>query len=346
MMTSRERVRRTVEFDSPDRVPRDLWALPFASLQHGEAAMKAFQDRWPVDFAAASVPNPALQALRCGDWYALGTYRDEWGCEFENIQAGLIGEVKRPFLDDWSRMDSLRPPVEALQVDLDAVARLCAASDKWVLADSWARPFERAQFLRGSENLYLDLAEENSEVLHLLDVIHQFNLKELEVWARTPVDALAIMDDWGSQRALLISPDQWRRLFKPMYQEYADIAHHHGKKIFMHSDGYLFDVYADLIEIGVAAINSQLFVMDIEEIGRRYRGQITFWGEMDRQHLLPHGTPQEAYRDVQRVLDALYLPEGGVIAEFEMTAGARLEVGEAIFRAWDELPAQTPVHGR
>ena len=98
------------------------------------------------------------------------------------------------------------------------------------------------------------------------------------------------MDDWGSQKSLLINPKQWRKIFKPLYKEYIDLAHQAGKKIFMHSDGYIFDIYGDLIELGLDAINSQLFIMDIEEIGKHFGGQITFWGEIDRQHLLPHGT--------------------------------------------------------
>ena len=36
-------------------------------------------------------------------------------------------------------------------------------------------------------------------------------------WARTDVDALNMMDDWGAQRDLLISPQLWDEFFMPMY---------------------------------------------------------------------------------------------------------------------------------
>ena len=49
------------------------------------------------------------------------------------------------------------------------------------------------------------------------------------------------------------------------------------------------------------AINSQLFTMDIEELARLYKGKVTFWEEMDRQQVLPFGTPEEVSAAVHRV---------------------------------------------
>ncbi|GIX07793.1 MAG: hypothetical protein KatS3mg115_2196 [Candidatus Poribacteria bacterium] len=101
------------------------------------------------------------------------------------------------------------------------------------------------------------------------------------------------MDDWGSQTALLISPAQWREFFKPLYADYCRILHAADKFVFFHSDGHIEAIYGDLIEIGVDAINSQLFCMNIERLGRLYRGKVTFWGEIDRQGVLAFGTPQD-----------------------------------------------------
>ena len=64
------------------------------------------------------------------------------------------------------------------------------------------RPFERMQFIRRSDQLYLDIAEESPKFFKLLNTVHQFYLDELEIWAATDVDGLSFMDDWGSQRNL------------------------------------------------------------------------------------------------------------------------------------------------
>ena len=340
-MTGRERVRRCIEFDRPDRVPRDVWVLPIAAAEHGQPKLDDLARRWPTDFGGPGVAQPALAALMEGKVFEVGQYRDEWGCVFENIQAGVQGEVKQPIVDDFSKLDRLRPPVEALDLDIEAVNRACAASEQFVLCGCCPRPFERAQFIRGSENLLMDLAEEPAELHELLRILHDFFCKEFEVWVRTDVDAMRIMDDWGSQLALLTSPAQWRRIFKPMYADYVRIAHDAGKKLFMHSDGHIFEVYEDLIEIGVDVINSQLFCMDIDQIGRRYKGRITFWGEIDRQHVLAHGTPADARAAVQRVVDNLYDPAGGVIAQFELGCATKIENAHAVFQAWQDLTATT-----
>jgi len=336
-MTARQRVRRALDFETPDRVPRHLWSLPIATREHGRDAITDFQRRWPVDFTAPSGPRRSSNSLVQGNPYSIGTFRDEWGCVLENIQDGVIGEVKMPLLSDYSLLSDLHLPVELLDVDIDAVNRFCDSSDLFVLSSCSARPFERLQFLRGSENLYLDLAEDTSDFQYLLKTVTDFYRDEMIAWSKTKVDALNFMDDWGSQRALLISPDQWRRLFKPIYAEYAQIARDAGKKLFMHTDGHIFDIYEDLIEIGVDAINSQLFCMDIEEIGKRFKGRITFWGEIDRQHILPRATPQQCRAAVAKVIQHLWSKEGGVIAQFELGAGAKIENADAIFRSWDEL---------
>lgn len=339
-MTSRERVLRCLEFRTPDRVPRDIWALPLTNLVHGEAAMQAFYQRWPVDIGRPNWTHPATGQLTKGDMYGIGEYTDDWGCTFENIQQGVIGEVKHPRLEDWAKLSDLKAPTAWLNIDVDAINRACAASDKFLFAHPCPRPFERIQFLRGTENVLMDLMSDSSELKDLIKLVHDFYCKEMEVWAKTKIDALPFMDDWGTQRALIISPALWRKVFKPLYKDYADIAHAHGKKIFMHSDGYIFDIYQDLIDIGIDAINSQLFCMNIEEIGRRYKGRITFWGEIDRQHLLAYATLDEVRAGVKRVVDHLWSSEGGVFAQFEF--GLKMENADEVFRSWEHYthPAQ------
>ena len=62
---------------------------------------------------------------------------------------------------------------------------------------------------------------------------------------------IVIMDDWGAQDRMMVSPAIWRELFKPIYREYCDVARQAGKFVFMHSDGCILDILPDLIEVGV-----------------------------------------------------------------------------------------------
>ncbi len=134
----------------------------------------------------------------------------------------------------------------------------------------------------------------------------------------------------------MINPNTWRELFKPLYKDYCDLIHAAGKFAFFHTDGHTQAIYGDLIEVGIDAINSQLFTMDIEQIANQYKGKVTFWGEIDRQHILPFGTADDVQKAVNRVRKALDDGTGGVIAQCEW---GKLDPGENIqevFRTWSD----------
>jgi uroporphyrinogen-III decarboxylase len=164
----------------------------------------------------------------------------------------------------------------------------------------------------------------------------------MRAWCGANVDGILFMDDWGTNNSLLINPRTWRELFKPLYKDYVQMIHAAGKFAFFHSDGHIQAIYPDLVEIGVDAVNSQLFTMDIEELARLYKGKITFWGELDRQHILPFGTPAEVGAAVQRVRGALDDGSGGVIAQCEWGKDNPAENVRAVYQAWAQPHANRP----
>ena len=338
-MTSRERVFRALESRTPDRAPRNLWALPWVSMYAQEELQAVLRD-FPDDFTGpGAVLAPSKR--RSGTDSRKGRYVDDWGSVWEVAEDGVVGEVKQPPLAVWSALCSYQPPWEMIeQADWDQVNRAQEANlqgdAKFMLCGTTIRPFERMQFLRGSENLFVDLGYGTRDVYYLRDLIHDYALKELAGWVKTDCDGLSFMDDWGAQSALLISPTQWRAFYKPLYKDYCDLIRGAGKKVFFHSDGHIWDIYEDLIEIGVDAVNSQLFCMDLEEVGRRFKGRLTFWGEIDRQNILPFGTPADCREAVRRVRRALDDGTGGVIAECEWGVRTPAENVRAVFEEWGE----------
>ncbi|MCC7355308.1 MAG: methyltransferase [Anaerolineae bacterium] len=334
-MNSRERVRRTLTFQKPDRVPFDLWMLGTIPKRH-KAELDAVLARFPSDFVYAPIAFGKSQRARniVGE---IGQHTDEWGCVFEVLEEGVHGEVRNPILADWSALATLTPPNEILEgLDVTPSHAFYEKTDKFILCGSTVQPFQRILFLRGFENLMLDFATEPPELFRLLEMVHQFYLRELHLLAPAAADAITFKDDWGSQERLLISPRQWRRYFKPMYAEYCRIIHKAGKFAFFHSDGEISSIYPDLVEIGIDAINSQLFCMDIEGLAARYKGKITFWGEIDRVHALAFGTPAEVRAAVRRVRRALDDGQGGVIAQCEWGNDTPRANVEAVFEAWQE----------
>lgn len=334
-MTPRELVKATLEFCNPERIPRDLWVLPWAN-NHYPGVSNAISSEFPMDLVGA--PSYLAETLPgSGDQYEVGSSVDEWGCERINIHKGVIGEVKNPQIEDWATdLDKIVFPRALLTIDKGRIDSFCRSTDHFVRGSVCLKPFERLQYLRGSEDLYMDLAEEPEELGIFISRLHSFYLEQLELWCRTDVDSIDLMDDWGSQTRLLISPAMWRKVFKPLYRDYCEMAHSHGKYVFMHSDGHIAEIYADLIEVGVDALNSQLFSMDIEELGKSFAGKITFWGEIDRQHLLPHGCEEDIRNAVNRVFRACYR-NGGVIAQCEFGPAANPDNVRTVFDAWEKV---------
>jgi hypothetical protein len=338
----REVVTRTLRFESPDRMPVDVWVLPWAQMRY-PGAIERLRQEYPQDILwAPDVRAPS--SVESGDKYAEGTCVDDWGCVFVNIHAGVIGEVREPVLpvlDDWKRV---APPYETLRTDAaaarDAVNEWVETTDRFTVAQCLPRPWERYQFLRGTANALMDLADPDERVRGLLKAIHDFYMKELEFWVSTDVDAIWFMDDWGSQQQLLIPPALWRDLFKPLYRDYCDLARSRGKFAMMHSDGEISVIYPDLAEVGVDAMNSQLFCMDLAALAESVKGRITFWGEIDRQHVLPGDDPDAAREAVGEVARHLYDPAGGIIAQFELGPGANPDNAFAVLDEWQAIQAK------
>jgi len=332
-MNGRDRVKAALEFKHPDRPPRDVWALPYITLFRKDE-LDSLMIEYPMDIGASQL-SPGWSDEVVKSCAKAGHYTDEWGSVWYVGQPGVIGEVKEPVLADWSVLVKYQPPWHLIRNrDLSHVNKSCEQSTQFMLSDVTARPFERLQFLRGTENLYIDIISGATEFLTLLEMVHEFYLEDVRQWCTSNVDAIFLMDDWGSNQRLLINPKIWREIFKPLYREYCEIIHAAGKFVFFHTDGYTQAIFGDLIEVGMDAINSQLFTMDIEELARLYKGKVTFWGEMDRQHILPFGTPEEVHEAVMRVRRALDDGTGGVIAQCEWGGDNPKENIETVFKSW------------
>jgi uroporphyrinogen decarboxylase len=333
-LTGRELVHAALEFRDPPRAPRNIWAGVIAARDYPRELAKLTED-FPDDFGGTDdhLKEPKVQR---GELRAIGEFTDEWNCTFKNIQWGVVGEVKDPIVTDWSDTSRVRFPKELLSSDRDLINRDVAAQTGFVYGPNWlVSPFERLQFLRGTENLYMDLMDPPKAMLEFMKRMQELFVGIIKVWASTDIDAIFFSDDWGSQNSLLINPELWRRYFKPMYKEYCDIAHAKGKKVFMHSDGNILEVYPDLIEIGVDAINSQVYCMGLDKL-ERFAGKITFWGEVDRQRLLCCAKPAEVVDAVKGFKSHLW-KKGGCIAQCDFGLLAKPDNVRAVYQTWNDI---------
>jgi uroporphyrinogen decarboxylase len=336
-MTGKERVLRTLEFKNPDRIPVDAWILPGAFSKYGEK-LNRLVEQYPSDLIQIAGPsdhgfNP--------EYYRRGTYTDLWGCPWINIQPGIIGEVKDHILSDDGRLDEYRAPTgrfltwwEESKLKIDSDISVARKRGQFVLG-GWISLFERMQFLRGTEELFIDIASKEGNTEKLLAIVMDFYRVYLDKWLEYDIDGVAFGDDWGSQNSTLIAPGDFRELFAPCYRELCAKIKNAGKKIFFHSDGWIFDLYDDILGFGVDAINTQVWCMGIEKVRAKLAGKVTVWGELNRQYTMPMGTPEDVRKEAQLLKDNFAAGGGGFIGLGTVLADVPFENAEAMFKAWN-----------
>jgi hypothetical protein len=116
-----------------------------------------------------------------------------------------------------------------------------------------------------------------------------------------------------------------------------DEVHRMGAKVHFHSDGYILDIIPDLIELDLDVINPQLNVHRLAEIAELCGGRLCVRGGLDRQVVLPHGTPELVRRHVLDVIEHLAPYDGGWIACGELGPDVPFMNCQAMMRSFLEL---------
>jgi uroporphyrinogen decarboxylase len=95
-------------------------------------------------------------------------------------------------------------------------------------------------------------------------------------------DSLFLLDDLGSNKGLLISPDIINKLFYPCYKQIGAFTKEQEIDFFFHSCGDIRSIISIFIEARVDVLNPlQATVMDIVDLKEQYGNQITFLGNIN-----------------------------------------------------------------
>ena len=192
----------------------------------------------------------------------------------------------------------------------ESITRLRETTDCFLLVYFYASLFEKAWFARGMENLLVDMQVNEDYCEALFERIVTADLAMLEMVLSADVDGILLGCDWGSQQALLMGPENWRRYIGPRHARLFARVRASGKYAFLHSCGNIFAVLPEVVAMGVQVLNPvQPECMDIREIKARFGADLTFWGGISTQQTLPHGTPDDVRREVREV--AALLGNGG-----------------------------------
>jgi uroporphyrinogen decarboxylase len=332
-MTSRERVRKAIGFDYPDRPPISHAILPSALLRYGDALRDVLKDA-REDFGWDYLPDLPLE--RFPPYYRKGRHADGFGVVWESSEDGEYGlPVEKP-LRDWSRYESfawpdfeVAPPAHRLYS-----GHMVGRDERWYSRGGWITFFETMQELRGFEDLLADIAMGEASAHALRDGMLAFNLRLVDKFLALDYDGIHFADDWGTQTSLMIDPVLWRSFFRPCYAKMFDRVRAAGKDVHFHSDGYVVDIIPDLIDMGVSVINCQSNCMGNEEIGRRFKGRICFRTDVDRQKVMTFGKPDDVRKHIGELFRALGSEKGGVIACGEIGRDTPLDNIRAMYETF------------
>lgn len=166
--------------------------------------------------------------------------------------------------------------------------------------------FERSAFLRGHENLLLDFYYNPLFVEELFLNQFECDILQIEGICNYNIDAIFFSDDIASQKGLLFSLFHWKKYIKLKMKKLVSLIHKKGKYAFYHSDGNIEEIIPHLIEIGIDLINPfQAETMDCFRLKKEYGMDISFYGGIPSQSILPFSESHEVTAEVKNRINKL-----------------------------------------
>lgn len=252
-----------------------ITSVGWANSYYGEGSQ--YVDEWGVGWLSARYETP----------YGVGHYTEPSGHPLADADA--VARYRPP--------DPGRPELYTDAEQLIAEHR----AEYWIIGSTVTTIFETAWALRGLEQLLTDFIEDPDLADAILDIPYRYHLAAAETLVRMGVDMIWLGDDVGHQQGMFISPRHWRRFLKPRMAHIIERLKsiNPGVKVAYHTDGCVYAIIPELIEIGIDVLNPiQPAAMDPVLVKREYGSDLCFWGSVDEQHTLPFGSPDDVRREV------------------------------------------------
>lgn len=191
--------------------------------------------------------------------------------------------------------------------------------DYFVIGDVEISLFEMAWHLTGLEKYLIAMLCDEPWLEPLNDKVEEWSTGLALQLVNAGVDAIWFGEDLGSQTSTLISPDDWRKRFKPRYKRMIASLKKVNPDIIiiMHSDGAVAPMIDDFIELGIDVYNPvqpNVAGSDPQELKDRYGDRISFFGGIDQQLLLPSGNIQMIRDEIKKRIGILGKDRGYLLA--------------------------------
>ncbi len=171
--------------------------------------------------------------------------------------------------------------------------------------------FEIGWQLRGLEEFMMDLASNPSLPLYIMDRLTEIyleNLRRVLELAGDRLDMVYFYDDVGTQNSLMVSRKMWKQYVRPYHVKLIELAHQYGRPVMYHTDGAIYPLIPDFIEMGVDVLNPiqpDAKGMDMRKLKDEFGDRLTFHGGVDIMRTLPKGTPAQVAAEVRERVNVL-----------------------------------------
>lgn len=350
-MTSRERVITTLQHREPDRIPFDCTFGYQGYLRLKEyLGLETKKDVYPGNpWLTVSTPIELLDELKIDICYlglgkahntpvfeyGMDCYIDEWGVKFRKMEipGGLmydifdhvLADATIEDLDDYPWPDPYNPE---LVEGLGEKARDLYENTDFALVGKFSNSiFEQAHYMRGFEQILMDLSLEPGFVEALMAKLVDLALASLEVGLKACGKYLQCVrfagDDMGQQNGPIMSPQMFRKLIKPQFTRYYTEARalinntNPGIKIIAHTDGDVYPLIPDYIDMGLDVLNPvQPYVAEMEhdKLKAEFGDSLSFHAAIDIQRIMPFGTPEDVKAEAVKTMAALGHGGGYILA--------------------------------
>lgn len=185
------------------------------------------------------------------------------------------------------------------------------AKDHCLIGGCWSPFFHDSTELKDMEEFFVDLYVNPAVCEAIIDKCFSFYYElDRRTFLENPgkIDMYFIGNDFGSQRALLMAPDMWRKFYKPYIAKLIAQAKANGCAAAIHSCGDIHEIIGDFIDIGVDAINPiqvNADNMKPEALMNEFGADCVFFGGIDENEILKFGTEDTVRAETRRIIDIL-----------------------------------------
>jgi uroporphyrinogen decarboxylase len=240
--------------------------------------------------------------------------KDRYGCVYVKSEHGMKVIREGP-INDISDLKGFDMASKIEEDDfLDLRYMLDLVGDHKAVGSLCMDPFKISWLLRGGmQNLLVDFALNPDFVHALARISTDFNLAVIDITSRMGVEVVSMDGDLASEQNTIMSPVHYREFIKPYQQELVEFAHNKGMKVFKHSDGNVWKILDDFVEVGFDGYHPiQPQCMDIAEVKEHFGGRICLIGNIDCRELLCDGSEEEVEEAVKIAIN-IAAPGGGYI---------------------------------